>query len=255
MNAQPLPSSPIALQRLLSWACAALLLTAATSPGQYRIQDLPELRVPGTTDTITVNGKLDEPCWQKAARVTLTDPWNQTDHRLEPTEVLVLHTAEALYIAFLAQDEEIRVRHKERDERTHKDDCVEVFLGRPRETLGEALGLEINANAVVADFFYRHPSWLNYGWEPETIKIISSRDPAIKITGAAPAPGYCVEIEIPWKELLYALPEREIPTRLRANFARWNYGSNGRIFTIWSDPMLTKPGPNRPERYGWLIFE
>lgn len=232
--------------------CAAL----ASSIGKLVASpDLPEVVVPKTDAVIVSDGKLDEAAWGAAARITLADFWGQTSHPVEPTEVLLIRTASALHIAFLAVDREILATRTERDDRTHRDDCVEIFLARPRETNGDALAMEINALGTVADYYYRHSGWLNYGWEPPSVRVVAQRSARVPLFRSSPAPGYVVEVEIPWAELLYALPEREIPERLRANFARWNYGADGRVFTIWSDPAVSRPHPLIPDRFGWLVFK
>lgn len=232
----------------------AFLLTAVISATAADSR-LPEIHVPRFKATLEIDGNLNEACWKKATRIILSDPWHQTGHAFEPTEVLILCTDQALYFAFLAQDTDIRATHTDRDDRTHKDDCVEIFLARPRELLGEALGLEINALGTVADFYYRHANWLNYGWEPPDVRVSARKEMNFSSGRTVKGSGYCVEVEIPWKELLYALPEREIPDKLRANFARWDYGKNGRIFSIWSDPQLSQCSPYRLEQFGWLLFD
>lgn len=232
----------------------SLALVASAIGHAAPASDLSEVRVPLTDGAIITDGKLDETAWAGAARLTLTDFWAQAPHPLEPTEVLLLRTGKALHIAFLAADRQILATRTDRDDRTHRDDCVEIFLARPRETNGEALALEINALGTVADYYYRHAGWINFGWEPPLVRIVSQRNPQVPLTQASPAPGFIVEVEIPWSELLYALPEKEIPSRLRANFARWNYGRTGRMFTIWSNPRFSRPHPLMPDRFGWLIL-
>ncbi|MDF3058249.1 MAG: hypothetical protein K0R17_2464 [Rariglobus sp.] len=242
--------NPASLTRLVLLGFSSALFAHAVPAG-----DLPEIRVPRTDAVIVADGKLDEAAWTGAARLTLGDFWAQTSHPLETTEVLLLRTSKALHIAFIAADREILATRTDRDDRTHRDDCVEIFLARPRETNGDALALEINALGTTADYYYRHAGWINFGWEPSVVRITSQRNPQVPLTPPAPAPGFIVEVEIPWPELLYALPEKEVPPRLRANFARWNYGRGGRIFTIWSDPRSSRPTPLVPDRFGWLIFE
>lgn len=217
--------------------------------------DLPTVNVPRVEEPITVDGELSEPGWKKAARVTLSDPWKQTGHVLDPTEVLILSTEKGVYFAFLANDDEILAARTMRDDRTHRDDCVEVFLAKNRESPGDALGMEINAIGTVADFYYRHAGWFNHGWEPTLLKVAIKKEKSFPLGEKAKGPGFVTEIGLDWSELLYALPEKQVPAKLRANFARWNYGSNGRIFSIWSDPHLSKPGPYRLDDFGYLIFE
>lgn len=244
--------TPRLLPLLATGFALALPVTAAADAAET---DLPSIRVPLAEGSLVTDGSLDESAWSSAARLTLNDPWKQKGHPLEPTEVLLLRTKDALHIAFLAADREILATRTERDDRTHRDDCVEIFLTRARETNGEALGMEINALGTVADFYYRHAGWYNHGWQPSITRIVSRREDRLPLKLTPAASGYIVEIEIPWKELYYALPEKDEITRLRANFARWNYGKEGRIMTTWVDPKLATPKPLLPDRFGWLVFE
>lgn len=249
-----LPGSPSFSSRSLSWLVATLLLMpgAVTYAGEQA--DSPSVHVPRFSGPIAVDGKLREKCWGDAARVALSDPWKQNGLPLEPTEVLILSTDQALYIAFLAQDSEILATRTQRDTETHLDDCVEFFMDRSSNALDECLGLETNALGTVADFYYRQGS-VDYGWQPDTVRIKAVREGSFALGKTAKGPGFVVEEEIPWKELLAALPAKEIPARLRVNFGRWNYGRKGSIFSIWSDPQTAQPGPYRMDRFGWLIFD
>lgn len=215
----------------------------------------PSANVPEFRGTIHLDGTLKETAWSHAARLPLSDFWNQTPSA-EPGEVLIFSTPQNLYVGFVFQDREIRSETRPRDGKTFNDDCAEIFFGKPEVNLKDAIGFEINADGSISDFRYHHPQQFDYPWTAEGIKTAIARYPQLPrdVAGQFGA-GWVVEMEIGWDWLCreLALPGR--PSTLRANFARWDIGRAGRTFTIWSNSHLNPPKPHQPDHYGWLHFE
>lgn len=216
---------------------------------------IPAADVPQFNETICTDGALTENSWKHAARLPLSDFWAQASAP-ETGEVLVFSTPSALYVGFVFQDSDIRSEVRARDGKTYNDDCAEIFLGKPEPELKDSLGFEINSAGSISDFRYHHPQQFEYGWTASGIKTAIVQYPTLpdEVTHQTGA-GWIVEMEIPWDWLCRELSQPSHPSRLRANFARWDQGSSGRVFTIWSNSFLTPPKPHQPDHYGWLNFQ
>ena len=245
----PIPS-PARLLRLIAVTVLCLYPFADLFP---KDAPLPEIVVPFFTKAPILSGKLDDPAWNSAAKIHLQDFWNQKGHTLEDTEVFILCTSRCIYVGFKATDRDIVAIHRPHDDPVHHDDCVEAFFAPPVDSPEEAAGWEINALGDFADLLNRPGGWQNSGWSPRDVRILTSRQPQPPADGGLQ--GYTVEIEIPWTVLcrLWSLPEP--PKKLRGNFARWDRGTAGSIFTDWVDPQTRFPDPHNMARYGWLIFQ
>lgn len=250
----------------ISLAIAPLLLAASVNVADPS----PCLSVPLITGTPAPGD------WNRAARLNLYDFWKQEKHPLDPTEVLLLNTGSSLRIRFLCEDRDIRsVPDRRHDGDTFRDDCVEIFFACPEIYVAEGRGLEINAAGAISDLRVWTPEKLDFSWSSgatlveslivdsavESVRFTLQRVPGLLAHGGrlAAGPGWILEIDFPWSWLCreLALPETATPypAKIRANFARWNYGDSGRIFTIWSDSGLSIPKPHSPSRYGWLTLK
>jgi len=78
---------------------------------------------------IVVDGKLDDPAWQHAAKITGFLRITETTEAEQQTSVWFMHDAEALYFAAVVNDTSIAaVDDRPRDKQTWEDDCVELFM-------------------------------------------------------------------------------------------------------------------------------
>jgi len=255
------PCGP-SLLRLVS----GILVLACFAPHAGSAEPPPRLLVPAVADLAGA-----EAAWSRAARIELSDFWKQKSHLSEPTEVLLFNTGRALRVRFLAEDSDIRADPaRPRDGDTYHDDCVEIFFARPEASVAEGIGLEISAAGVVSDMRVWRRDKLDHGWDSRaalvdghpdaTVPFTIHRVPSLRPFGGKDAvgAGWMLEIEFPWSYLCRELglpdPGDGPPARLRANFARWDYGAAGRMFTIWSDSGLPLPSPHVPGRYGWLML-
>ena len=244
---------------------AAVFQLAGPLPAQVEASaPLPELRVPRIGDaSIGANGFPLNRAWDNAARADLWNPWPYRPVE-ETTEVYVLHSDEALYVAFVCEDRELVSTHLNRDDQTFRDDCAELLLGAPVDgELHEGLNIEVNASGAWADVLFRWPNWLNYDWNPSGIMV---RAQPIET-------GWRVEIVVPFESIAFVKEVRgydsqsdpsmkdfeqcgqalDRPARLRANFARWHRPENA--LSVWSDPQWPSPHAVIPNRYGWLVFD
>ena len=87
-------------------------------------------------DSVVIDGKLDEPVWQRAALLTGFSLYQPVDQRPSPdsTEVLVWYTPQAIYFGIRAFEPHGSVRATLADrDRVSNDDNVEIHLDTFRE--------------------------------------------------------------------------------------------------------------------------
>lgn len=102
-----------------------------------------------TTETLTLDGALEEAAWRDAPQLRFFTPVAQESARSE-TVARLLWDGQFLYVAFEAADLDLRAEKTQRDSPVFKDDVLEVFLqpdpGRPAHH-----NLEINALGAIYD--------------------------------------------------------------------------------------------------------
>ena len=108
----------------------------------------PELHVPRLSETIKIDGELDDPGWRKAARAMGFAEVSPGDQVKPPVEsaALIAYNATYLYVALIAYDDPstVRVSWRDRDE-IFRDDYFGVLF----DTYGDASwGYELFVNPL-----------------------------------------------------------------------------------------------------------
>jgi len=89
------------------------------------------MELPKTPESPTIDGRLDEACWRKAAVVSDFVSLGGETPAKKQTTARVTYDGRALYLAFVCQEPQVakilalRTKH---DQGVWEDDCVEVFL-------------------------------------------------------------------------------------------------------------------------------
>ena len=171
-------------------------LGAQTSSVSANSQLLPTLHARLATGPITVDGKLDEPAWQDAEPVLLTqqspNPGQPTPYT---TEVRVVIYRDALIFGFKCHDPKpsaIQVHTLERDGNENGDDTVSVLL----DSFGDkrtGYYFQINEAAARLDGLISRPGFPPLDWDG----IWNART-------ARTADGWSAEIWIPAQTLNFA---------------------------------------------------
>ncbi|MBC7896504.1 MAG: carbohydrate binding family 9 domain-containing protein [Cytophagaceae bacterium] len=191
--------------RLLLLVVAALPVLAHAQGGQeFPGRGAPAVRIPRVTDAITIDGALDEPAWEQAARLTGFSQYQPVDQRPaeEPTEVRVFYTPQAIYfgvIATSASPGSVRATLAKRDN-IGNDDRVTIYLDtfndRRRAFFfgANALGVQLDGvrteGASSAGSMFGGSVDLNPDFRFET-------------KGRLTPTGYVVEIRIPFKSIRF----------------------------------------------------
>ncbi|MCU0620472.1 MAG: carbohydrate binding family 9 domain-containing protein [Gemmatimonadales bacterium] len=165
----------------------------------------PTVTVPRIEATITVDGELDEPVWQRAVRLDGFRQYRPVDGRPaeERTEVLVWYGPDAIHFGVLAYDREpgsIRATVADRD-RIGNDDNVTIYLDtfndRRRAFVFGVNPLGIQEDGVLSEGTGGGAGALFGGG------LDRSPDFIFQSQGRLTDQGFVVEIRIPFKSLRY----------------------------------------------------
>lgn len=132
-------------------------------------QAAPRIVVPRIVDPVVIDGRLDDPIWQKVAEV---GPFrdNFTGEASGPaTQAWMAYDREYLYFAFRCADENIWSTFTRRDAHLWTEEVVEVFL-QPDPQHPNYIELEVNPLGAMLDIYLidirrplRYESWNPYG--------------------------------------------------------------------------------------------
>ncbi|MEO7237806.1 MAG: carbohydrate binding family 9 domain-containing protein, partial [Gemmatimonadales bacterium] len=134
---------------------ALLLLVQATGP-VVEGKGSPTAEIPRQESEIQVDGKLDEPAWARATRLTGFWQYQPVDGRPaeEQTEVLVWYSPDAIHFGVIAQDRQpntIRATVADRDNIDNEDYVVldlDTFHDRRRAFFFAVNPLGVQADGV-----------------------------------------------------------------------------------------------------------
>jgi hypothetical protein len=208
-----------------------LLLTAcAHGPRESGIA----LRITRLTEPLQVDGRLDEPCYQRVIPVTDFKVASQPSAEASPTQAWLQWSKAGLWFAFAAQDATITASAPTTDEHAvDVQDRVEIFLWP--ENSWSYFCLEIAPDGAVHDYAARIYRRFDDSWTPVGAKTATRRTPE----------GYTVEGFIPVVALhAMGLSFWQLDTRLHAGLYRADFRSEAPedpIWLTWVEPNLPKP--------------
>ena len=186
----------------VSYLAAALLLAA---PIAARAQTTPAITIPRIeAQEIAVDGVLDEPVWEQAARLEGFHQYQPVDGRPaeETTEVRVFYTPAAIVFGILAHDREpnaIRATVADRDNIDSDDNVtihLDTFNDHRRSFFFAVNPLGVQQDGVRTEGT-NSPGQL-FGGETD-----KNPDFVFESKGRITPDGYAVEIRIPFKSLRY----------------------------------------------------
>ena len=191
---------------------ALLSLLVASDPAQTYSGRDGKLDVvpPRVQAEIVVDGRLDEPVWAQAARLTGFSLYAPVDGRPAPdsTEVLVWYSAKAIHfgIRAFAEPGTVRASLGDRD-KSYSDDYIGIFLatlgGRRQATVFAVNPLGVQGDGIVVEGSQSGGGGgfggAYVGREPTDI----SPDFVFQSKGQLTDFGYVVEVSIPFKSLQF----------------------------------------------------
>jgi len=232
------------------FAAASFLL--AQQPSRT-LPPIPKAEVKRASSRIIVDGKLSDEAWKAAEPVTLLFPWEQRGAK-QKTLVRLLWDDEHLYVAYDCEDQDITAMFDQRDDPTYRDDAVEIFLN-PKPQQSFYYGLEMNARAVLYDYFYAFPQLLLKRYDFTGVQLATDLRGTLNARGDKDSE-WSLELAIPWRnfeELGGKMPPQ--PGAVwTANINRWDGVEPDRRLSVWSDTGFDRPNPHNPARFGQIVF-
>ena len=166
---------------------------AAVATSIHPGAEAPNVEIPRLEASVAVDGRLDEPAWEKAARLTDFSQYEPVDGRpaAEQTEVLVWYSPDAIHFGIIAHDsrpDAIRATVADRDN-IGGDDHVRIYLDTFNDRR-RAFFFAVNPLGVQED-----------GVRTEGSGHDRSPDYYFESAGRLTGEGYVVEVRIPFRSL------------------------------------------------------
>ena len=164
---------------LIILICNITISILHAQPGKKSTMgDQPVYRTQKSSGSISIDGKMDEPSWQKAETRTL-DYYYRWDKVPVPdkqkTVFRMLWDEENLYLFYECKDSCLTAREKNHDSEPYYDDCAEFFCIPVADSLNIHFAFELNLYKVAYDFVQFENF---YNGKPAVIK---SYNPAYKV--------------------------------------------------------------------------
>ena len=231
---------------------------AALAAAQVPMPEPKSASVPLIKAAVKIDGALDEPAWQKAARLAPFVRHDTMAAARAATEVRVWYDPDALYLGWTCDDPDIQATFTQRDSRFWEEEVVEFFvtpstLDRYFELQWNPLGGTFDAiitnelapdgrsKQFKGDWSYTAPNMTFAVKADGTVQNSSDRDRR-----------WTVEVRVPFADL--KVPTPRVGDVWRANFYRFNRDSGSETEQLsWSPTIL--PGFHQPTRFGYLRFD
>lgn len=218
---------------------------------------LPQYEVKRASGPVNIDGKLDDKAWAAANVAELAVTWDSQTGPRHKTLARLLWDDNYLYVSYEVEDSDITAQFTQRDDPTYQDDAVEIFINpRPTQTTAY-IGLEMNARAVLYDYLRvttaPNSSQVFKRFNLDGVRLATFLNGTLNARGDQDQ-GWSLEVAIPWANF-EELSRRPSPgTVWTFNLNRWDGVQPNRRMTIWSDPLMPRPNPHVPERFGQMRF-
>ncbi len=205
---------------------------------------------------ITVDGKLDEPSWEKAEPTrAFVFPWPDQLGAKQRTTVKLLWDDDALYVGYTCWDTDITATFENRDDPTYKDDCVEIFINPAPGRSVFYYGQEMNARGVLYDYFYAWPTCLLNPFDLKGFELATSLNGTLN-DSADKDTRWTLEVKIPFRNFDGLAPKYppDDGVQWRIQMNRWDGTGDKRALSEWTPSGKKVPDPHRPAGFGILEF-
>jgi hypothetical protein len=155
--------------------------------------------IPSAASEITIDGKLSEPAWKKAAH---TGPFRRFDGRADAglrTEAHLTWNPEFLYLAFECEDKDVGSRYIKRDDPLYLQEAVEIFVD-PDSDQVDYMEFEVSPRGILFDAsFEARRKGMKLSFNPAS-------QVGVVVDGTLNQPGdqdkaWTVELAVPFKDM------------------------------------------------------
>ncbi len=237
-------------------SCIALLLGLAAFAQTRPAPPIPTYEVRRAASPPVIDGKLDDKAWSAANAAELIFPWDSQTGAKQKTVARLLWDDENLYVSYQCEDTDITAQFTQRDDPTYRDDTVEIFINPKPSQTQIYFGLEMNARAVLYDYLSADTGGTRVFFKRfnlEGVRLATNIDGTLNMSGDRDR-GWSLEVSIPWVNFQEVAKPPRPGDAWTFNMSRWDGVEPNRRFSIWADPLLVRPGPHEPKRFGELRF-
>jgi hypothetical protein len=212
--------------------------------------------VPRLTGSVTVDGDLREPMWEKAAVLGSFYTNDASTRGREDTTVRVWYDGSALYLGWTCRDSDIQATLKARDSRFWEEEVVEFFV--TARDLTRYFELQWNPLGGVFDAIITNQldvRGVSEKFDGDWSYTANNMRSAVRLKGTVGKASdvdesWQVEVVIPFADLGAAPRAGDV---WRANFYRFNRGNGLPAESVCWSPTQLK-GFHQPSRFGFLEF-
>jgi Carbohydrate family 9 binding domain-like len=202
-----------------------------------------------------LDGKLDDPCWQKGAVIDhFATYWTKTSRG--GTFAYLVWDDDALYYAASMVDAELRSFGARRNDTLWEGDVFELFF-KPTATKPDYFEFQANPRELVFEM-----AFARRGGDPLAFKTAPplGSKAVVALEGTLDQPGdrdrgWSVEGRIPWSAFASAGGKPNAGDEWFFALCRYDYGAEGTRPVLMSSAPLSQPSFHRYEDYGKLRFE
>lgn len=196
-------------------------------------------------DTVSLDGKADDPVWARAPAVSWDTDWAGNPTGVG-TRARFAWSKSGLFVLFELEGAGLFVDRQrpvtEERDKLYQEDCVELFLGHDAKDPRHYAEIELGPFGHWFDLDVRLGGASDTGWS-SGLAVGTTRDP-----GARRA---VIEARLTAKEILAVLaPGARVPLGLYRM-----EGAAPRKYLAWSPTLTKKPNFHVPERFGVLVLE
>lgn len=217
-----------------------------------------------TSESITIDGKADEACWETAQELSLEHYYlTEKLSDKQKTSLKLLWDEKHIYAFFECRDRYINARETERDGEPYFDDCAELFFIPTADVIQMHFGFEINLLHVANDFVFMNKLFRDKGVAVTGYNPVYQVATQIKGTmndNSDNDRGWTMEIAIPLAELstsrvIPAVKEGSswlfMSVRKDRNESEGKRAAMATLFPLKEDKGMAV---HEPDSFGTLIF-
>lgn len=244
------------------FAFAALLAICAGCATKYEppTLSLAEPRralVPKLSGKLTIDGRLNESVWRRAAVLHPFIPNRGEGADSEGTEVRIWYDSTSLHLGWICTDQDIQATFKERDSKFWEEEVAEFFI--TPDKLEKYFELQWNPLGGTFDAIILNelaPDGKSRKFTGDWAYTANGMQSAVRVEGtvankADRDKSWTVEVTVPFADLGVTTPK---PGAVwRGNFYRFSRGSNNPEMQLTWSPTRSKSF-HEPSKFGYLEF-
>jgi hypothetical protein len=240
----------------LSFCVLGIVYLAGCGAAEQAKKEAPPAECRWAEGPIRIDGKLDEPAWQKAQVLdNFTVGWQDRKAKTA-TRARLLWDDKHLYFGADMDDSDLFADVKEHNGRTWENDVFELFFKPSREKL-TYYEFQVNPLNTRLELFLPSRGSGGYRRFGPTTKF--GMESAVQLRGTLNEwqdqdKGWTVEGRIPWSAFQASGGRPEAGARWRFALCRFDYSAEFERPELSSTAALTQPEFHRYEDYGELRF-